>query len=66
MVVSRITECLSENGHGFIDWITECVLGITVNSLSNDDGQPNGFPLLFSTRKVSLCIIPTGISFPMI
>jgi hypothetical protein len=26
MVVSRITKCMSESGHGVIDWITECVL----------------------------------------
>jgi hypothetical protein len=36
MVVSRITECMIENGHGVIDWITECVFGITVNSLSKE------------------------------
>jgi hypothetical protein len=24
MVVSRIVEWVSENGHGIIDWITEC------------------------------------------
>jgi hypothetical protein len=23
MDVSRITDCVSENGHGIIDWITE-------------------------------------------
>jgi hypothetical protein len=66
MVVSRIMKCMSENGDGVIDWITECVLGITVNSLSNNDGHHDGFPLLFSARKVSLCIIPIGLSFPMI
>jgi hypothetical protein len=30
MVVSRITECMSENGHGIIDWITKCRKEITV------------------------------------
>jgi hypothetical protein len=24
MDASRIKKCMSENGHGIIDWITEC------------------------------------------
>jgi hypothetical protein len=49
-IVSRITECMSENGHGVIDWITEFVFGITLNSLSRNGPMVVSpyFPLISS------------------